>query len=138
MFRAIRYPHIGRRVKKLRKERGWSQAYLAKLTGGSRPQVSRDERTGQLGIWRISRYAEVFKLTMSQLLQPESWRDMSHNRITLALFVEKLTANKFGALSNALRSIGKSDMVEADKAEARRLACKHFFRQAHIPPIYQP
>lgn len=51
---------LGQRVRELRKSRGWSQLELARRTGGSRPQVSRDERTGCFNTRRVLKYAEVF------------------------------------------------------------------------------
>lgn len=53
---------LGIRIRELRNIKGWTQEELAKRTGGSRPQVGRDERTGHMSTGRIFKYAEAFKV----------------------------------------------------------------------------
>ncbi|MCK5643225.1 MAG: helix-turn-helix transcriptional regulator [Gammaproteobacteria bacterium] len=60
---------LGARIRELRLLKGWSQQELADKTGGSRPQIGRDEREGGFSTDRILRYAEAFGVGPDLILE---------------------------------------------------------------------
>ena len=61
---------LGRRLRKLREARGWSQAYLAEISGIGRAHVSQLENgRREAGLRIIEALAITFDLTPSELLK---------------------------------------------------------------------
>ena len=62
---------IGERIRTLRKRRGWSQEKLGELTDMSQKQVSKIENYGTNDVRKLKRLAEVFGLTVDELIAVE-------------------------------------------------------------------
>ena len=62
---------IGERIRTLRKRRGWSQEKLGELTDMSQKQVSKIENYGTHDVRKLKRLAEVFGLTVDELIAAE-------------------------------------------------------------------
>jgi len=61
---------FGRRLRKLRADRGWSQAYLAELSGVGRSHISELENgRREAGLRVLEMLAGSFELTTSELLK---------------------------------------------------------------------
>ena len=61
---------LGRRLRKLRNDRGWSQAYLAELSGIGRVHISELENgRREAGLRVLELFADSFEITLSELLR---------------------------------------------------------------------
>lgn len=56
-------------MRELRQNRGWTQEETAARVGGSRSQVSRDERLGWLNTRRLVRYSLAFGVELALLTE---------------------------------------------------------------------
>lgn len=70
------YPEIGRQVRRLRRQRGWSQARLAERADLSDTYISHIERaTKQVSLNALLRLAAALKVTLDQLLSGSQPQD---------------------------------------------------------------
>ena len=61
---------FGRRLRELREERGWSQDYLAEVSGIGRTHISQLENgRREAGLRMLETFAGVFELTAGDLLK---------------------------------------------------------------------
>lgn len=70
------YPEIGRQVRRLRRQRGWSQARLAEQADLSDTYISHIERaTKQVSLNALLRLAAALEVTLDQLLSGSQPQD---------------------------------------------------------------
>lgn len=70
------YPEIGRQVRRLRRQRGWSQAKLAERADLSDTYISHIERaTKQVSLNALLRLAAALEVTLDQLLSGSQSQD---------------------------------------------------------------
>lgn len=70
------YPEIGRQVRRLRRQRGWSQARLAERADLSDTYISHIERaTKQVSLNALLRLAAALEVTLDQLLSGSQPQD---------------------------------------------------------------
>lgn len=70
------YPEIGRQVRRLRRQRGWSQAMLAERADLSDTFISHIERaTKQVSLNALLRLAAALEVTLDQLLSGSQPQD---------------------------------------------------------------
>ena len=65
----MEFEAIGRNIAAIRKERGWTQVYLAKKLGVYPNSISEAEKKGRMSLETIGRYAEALGCTISDLTE---------------------------------------------------------------------
>lgn len=61
---------LGRRLRKLRNDRGWNQSYLAEISGVGRVHISELENgRREAGLRVLEMLADSFKITVAELLR---------------------------------------------------------------------
>ena len=79
------YVLIGAEIRRRRKKRGCSQERIGEMVGLSQKQVSKIETHGSDSLWKVARLADVFEISVEELINPSSqgkemeriieWRD---------------------------------------------------------------
>ena len=116
---------VGRTVKAVRKQKGFSQGELAKQTGVSQAAISRleDGRTQSLRSKNLEKFAQVLEVTPAYLLSGETQADTPHfNRDIDNTLLRRIAELEFRDVARSIESIAEFPSLMGEFARKAEMA----------------
>lgn len=97
---------LGRKIKQLRKDKGWTQEYLSELVGLNTKSILRIENGKTFpSIENLEKIAQVFKVEISDLFENKANADKDILKSLIFEIVNKLNDEKMSIAYKFLHSI---------------------------------